>query len=56
MPIYTAKCPDCEVQYEFVSSVDERDNTPICDNCGGGTRRVIAFTGSVWAPTAGGHK
>ena len=56
MPIYISKCPDCKVPFEYVSSVEERDNTPVCTNCGGGTVRVIAFTGSVWAPTAGGMK
>ena len=41
MPVYTARCLDCEAVTDYLRGVDERLNTPQCDECGGDTSLVI---------------
>lgn len=56
MPIYSNKCTECGKQDEYIRSVPDRDATPICRECGAETYRVMTFTGTVWAPSAGGYR
>lgn len=39
MPTYTAKCDDCGTVRDYVSKVDQRDNTPAC--CGQAMTRQL---------------
>ena len=54
MPIYLYQCTACEKKEERNVPIAKRDNQD-CD-CGHEMERLIRFTGTVWAPTAGGMK
>lgn len=57
MPFYEWGCEKCSVEGEFFAHIDDRNITPRCDVCGGGTSRVISATpGIVKFPAAGGHE
>ncbi len=44
MPTYTARCPNCETTQDYVSKIDDRDNTPSCVTCGTTTTRILTST------------
>lgn len=54
MPIYIYWCTDCKDSTERNVKVDERQDQ-YCD-CGNHLIREFKFSGSVWAPTAGGMR
>jgi len=56
MPTYTNQCPMCALRDEYVRSMEERDTPPVCRKCGAKTVRAITFSGTVWAPSSGGHR
>jgi len=56
MPTYVNQCFTCGTRDEYVRIIYDRDDSPLCRKCDGKTARVIAFTGTVWSPTAGGHR
>jgi hypothetical protein len=41
MPKYEAVCVECRTGVDYVSSVIDRDNTPVCPDCGRETTRMI---------------
>jgi len=41
MPVYSARCGDCDTVRDYHSSVDARTNTPECPKCGGYMGMVI---------------
>lgn len=55
MPIYSYKCPKCQTEVEQLKDIDDRDRAT-CPFCKSRLERKITFSGSVWAPTAGGMK
>lgn len=42
--IYDYACIACDKHTEAVRSVNERNNTPPCEHCGGVTRKVISLS------------
>lgn len=42
MALYTAKCPDCGNEQDYIRKIVDRDNTPNCSVCG--TKTVKAVT------------
>lgn len=55
MPTYEIECRACGKPDEFSSTIDERDKTPNCSECGAVTKRLIsAVQGFVQFPAAGG--
>lgn len=44
MPTYTAKCISCSHEQDFVSKIDDRDNTPQCSVCNSKTNRILTAT------------
>lgn len=55
MPTYQYKC-ECGFTDTYIRTIADRDNSPLCRECEGPTTRVLSFTGTVWAPTVGGHR
>ena len=55
MPTYTFNCMNCDITFEKVVKMDDRDNQ-ICKECGYKLIRSIDRPGLVWAPTAGGYR
>jgi len=51
MPTYVAHCPSCDTQYDYIRSISNRNDTPVC--CGAPTIKgltapaisAMAFTG-----------
>lgn len=39
--IYQAECGECRAEFEYVSSVADRNNVPDCKTCGGWAHKVI---------------
>jgi putative FmdB family regulatory protein len=42
MPIYTARCAHCQNEQDYYSSVDERNQTPLCDKCDSHTQKIFS--------------
>ena len=42
MALYTAQCPSCNHQQDYIRKIADRENTPLCDQCG--TKTVKAVT------------
>ena len=42
MPIYSYRCGECSKLTDAYRSVDDRDNSPVCE-CGGKTRKIISL-------------
>jgi len=55
MPTYQYKC-ECGFTDTYIRTISDRDRSPVCRECQSPTKRVLAFTGTVWAPTSGGHR
>lgn len=55
MPTYEAECRVCGKYHEYITSIADRDQTPLC--CGSPTTRAILTppTGFVQFPAAGGQ-
>ena len=43
MPIYEYRCRGCGETTDAFRSVEDRDNAPACDHCGGVTRKIISL-------------
>lgn len=58
MPNYAFKCIMDETEFVKNLPMEERDDANVqCPECGlYFTKRVLRFSGSVWAPTAGGMR
>jgi putative FmdB family regulatory protein len=41
MPLYEARCHDCDLLLQYRKPVAEYLDTPVCPSCGGGTSKVI---------------
>lgn len=54
MPIYTYECSSCQERKELNVKIADRDRQRCI--CKKELKRVITFTGIVFAPTAGGMK
>lgn len=55
MPIYSYSCLECDIDFEKITGLDQRDSV-ICDKCGYRATRKIDRPGMVWSPTRnGGH-
>lgn len=56
MPLYEYNCPSCGQAVEEVKTVSERNDNPVCCNCGEQTRRIISFNirreEPTWLPSA----
>lgn len=44
MPIYEYLCSPCQHLHEEMRKVEQRDASPPCEKCGGGTHRVVSLT------------
>ena len=42
--IYEYRCQECNKITEAVRSVDDRNNVPECEHCGGRTRKIISVS------------
>lgn len=40
MPLYTAQCQACDIEYSYIRKIDDRHDTPDCE-CGAKTDKVI---------------
>lgn len=41
MPTYAARCPECQTDITYLRSVDDRNDTPVCEHDGAKTERVL---------------
>lgn len=55
MPTYTFTCLACDSDLERIVPIAQRDDQ-FCEICGWRLNRTVTFTGSVYAPTAGGMR
>lgn len=42
MPLYTAKCGGCSHEQDYFSTVEKRNETPACEECGQPTEKIIS--------------
>jgi predicted nucleic acid-binding Zn ribbon protein len=57
MPTYVYECPECKIREERMFVDIEFRDTQECGRCNEVVlKRIPVFTGSVWAPTAGGMR
>ena len=41
MPTYEAQCLTCDHRQDYIRKIDDRFNTPLCDECGGEMSKAV---------------
>jgi len=42
MPLYTCRCVKCSHEQDYYSTVEKRNETPLCEECGHTTEKILS--------------
>lgn len=48
MPLYEYQCTECEANQTAMRSIQNRDDSPLCEKCGAPTKKLISAPTTIF--------